>query len=268
MRSVTIGIAAAVLTLMLVGMAAAGYFWAGQYNVAATEPHVELVGRFLDRVRTNSVRRNAVGIAVPPLDDPAQLETGVSHFHQMCVSCHGAPGTEPSGMAEGLYPKPPDLAVSVRELSQAETFWIIKNGIKMSGMPAYGPTHDDWGLWGIVAFLRRLPDLSAQEYQEMVRATGLSTDHLSGHGGGHPHALPSGATHRSPCEMNRSTSLPRPRGVPPIRPTPTGPAVTAELPQAQRSSRLSIDPKPGRRSPLRSDSAPALGPVRTDHPPH
>lgn len=199
MTSVTKGIAAAFLILLLVGLATASYFWAGHYNVAATEPHIELVGRFLDRVRTNSVRRHAAGIAVPPLDDPVQLETGVSHFHQMCVSCHGAPGIEPSEMAEGLYPKPPDLALSVRELSQAETFWIIKNGIKMTGMPAYGPTHDDWSLWGIVAFLRRLPGLSAQEYQEMVKAAGLNTNHSAGHGEGHLHTPPSGATPAEPA---------------------------------------------------------------------
>ena len=90
----------------------------------------------------------------------------------MCVTCHGAPGREPSEIGQGLNPKPPKLdTAEVQAYSDAELYWIIAHGIRMTGMPAFGPTHEERTLWSLVAFLRKLPGMNAQQYAAMVEAT-------------------------------------------------------------------------------------------------
>jgi len=92
----------------------------------------------------------------------------------MCFSCHGAPGHKPSEIGRGLNPKPPQLdAEEIQGRSDAELYWIIKNGVRMTGMPAFGPTHEEKELWSIIAFLRRLPEMDAKAYDAMVEAAGL-----------------------------------------------------------------------------------------------
>ncbi len=107
-----------------------------------------------------------------PALDSAALAHGLDHFHAMCVDCHGAPGFDPDEAGEGLYPEAPDLAEVVEEgeWSDAELFWIVKHGIKMTGMPAFGPTHPDEDLWAIVALVKELPELTADEYGARVEA--------------------------------------------------------------------------------------------------
>lgn len=175
------------LILGLLGLVVGYYFYAGGYNIAATEPHTGPVQWFLGHVQENSIRAQAAAIEIPSLDDPSQVQTGLAHYHQMCVTCHGAPGIEPSETGRGLYPSPPDLGEEVEEFNEAELFWILKNGLKMTGMPAYGPTHDDESLWGIVAFLKELPDISESQYREMVAAAGLTFSPADGHGEEHSH---------------------------------------------------------------------------------
>ena len=80
----------------------------------------------------------------------------------MCVDCHLAPNRKDSEIRAGLYPKPPDMTRHV-DAGTARMFWVIKHGIKMSAMPAWGPTHDDRRIWGIVAFLQELPELTPDQ---------------------------------------------------------------------------------------------------------
>jgi len=75
---------------------------------------------------------------------------------------------EKSEIGEGLNPPPPDLAASVSDLSPQEIFWILKYGIKMTGMPAFGPTHDDEKLWDLTAFVKRLPTMTPDQYRAMA----------------------------------------------------------------------------------------------------
>lgn len=117
-----------------------------------------------------SVRRHAQGIEVPSLSDPSLVRTGFGHYRETCETCHGAPGVEPAEMGIGLTPLPPKLTVQGHQWDAAELFWIVKHGIKMTGMPAWGPTHRDEELWAIVAFLQRLPTLSPEDYQAMERS--------------------------------------------------------------------------------------------------
>ena len=86
----------------------------------------------------------------------------------MCAQCHGAPGRAPDAVAKGLNPEPPDFAQNADQWSPAELFWITRNGIKMTGMPAWGATHADEELWAVVAFLMELPRLDARTYREML----------------------------------------------------------------------------------------------------
>lgn len=157
--------------------------FSGEYNVAATTGHAPVVRWTLATVMENSVRDHAEGVRVPPLSDSTLLQSGLHHFGEMCVTCHGAPGVERSEIGKGLLPEPPELSRVVPQWTSAELFWIVKHGIKMSGMPAFGVTHDDRELWGIVAFLRRLPELSPQEYEALRQ-----TMERAGGGGTHGHA--------------------------------------------------------------------------------
>jgi mono/diheme cytochrome c family protein len=87
----------------------------------------------------------------------------------MCVGCHGAPGKDPSEIGKGLRPRPPDLAKAALQLDKGELFWIVKNGIKMAGMPAFGATHRDRTIWNIVGFVQeQLPNLTAEQYQDLA----------------------------------------------------------------------------------------------------
>lgn len=95
----------------------------------------------------------------------------------MCSGCHLAPGLEPTEISKGLYPKPPNFSVrhENHDMSAAQQFWVIEHGIKMTAMPAWGATHGDAVIWDMVAFIRRLPSLSAEEFRA------ATTEEAKGH---------------------------------------------------------------------------------------
>lgn len=136
----------------------------------------------MDAARVRSIRAHAVGIAVPPgLDDPTNLVTGTEHFAAHCAVCHGAPGVPKGDIAIGLYPQPPNLAEAAKHYTPGELFWIIKHGIKMTGMPAWGDHNDD-ELWATVAFIRKLPGLTEEGCAKLVAASrSQDGNHLEGH---------------------------------------------------------------------------------------
>jgi mono/diheme cytochrome c family protein len=115
----------------------------------------------------HSVAARAATVNAPMQFTGKQVADGFSEFDGMCVACHGAPGVERGEVGKGLNPRPPDLAKASESWSTAELFWIVKHGVKMTGMPAFGPTHSDERLWTIVAFLKQLPRLSSQDYEKM-----------------------------------------------------------------------------------------------------
>ena len=137
-------------TWLLIGAAAAGFVllfvYFGVFNVAADAPHSALVFSALELVRERSIAVRINDVQVPPLDDPELVADGAEHYAAMCAGCHLAPGVEQSEMREGLYPQPPNLTERI-DASPAEKFWIVKHGIKMSAMPAWGKTHDDRSIW-------------------------------------------------------------------------------------------------------------------------
>lgn len=151
------------------------YVFSGYYDISATHPHWDTTVWMIDQIREQSIEFHSKGIKPRDLKDEKLLKVGIQHYHEMCRLCHGAPGQEKEEFATGLYPKPPDLASKEiqKEMSDAETFWVLKNGIKMTGMPAFGPTHDDDELWGIVAFWRRLPGMKPEQYKEYLESAGV-----------------------------------------------------------------------------------------------
>lgn len=154
-----------VFVMLLVG--AFAFIYSGSYNVAATAPHSRLGSWILSTTKHHSIEANAQDIDVPAIDG-AQLQHGIEHFHEMCVACHGAPGIERGEIGKGLNPTPPDLAHAAEEWEPAELFWIVKHGLKLAGMPAFGATHSDEQIWGIVSFVQQLPDISADEYRQLT----------------------------------------------------------------------------------------------------
>ncbi len=157
-------------TLLFLLVAAALAIWSGVYNVAATDPHWEVTHSILEVAREKSIEFHSGGLSPPSLQDPKLVKEGMDHFHELCRYCHGAPGFPRSEFAMGLYPSPPSLKsrhLQV-ELNDAEMFWVVKHGLKMTGMPAFGSTHSDEDLWGIVAVLRKLPKQSPEEYRGML----------------------------------------------------------------------------------------------------
>jgi mono/diheme cytochrome c family protein len=143
----------------------------GIFTVAGTDSHTAPVRWFLQTTMVQSVRRHARSVEVPRdinLKDPALSQRGFGHYSVACTPCHGAPGVKPAPWMV-INPAAPLLTETARRWSDAELFWIIKNGIKMTGMPALGTTHPDEPLWAITALVRQLPTMSAEEYEAMAR---------------------------------------------------------------------------------------------------
>ena len=160
MRAVRILAAVAVLGLV----AAIGFIYSGWYDISATDEHLRPTYWTLETAMRRSVRERGERIAVPPLQDPAMIARGVAAYRQHCVSCHGAPGVAPEPFALGMTPTPANLAHTAREWPAGDLFWVVKNGIKMSGMPAFEFRLREDELWTVVAFLKRLPQLSPEDY--------------------------------------------------------------------------------------------------------
>ncbi|MHB1206535.1 MAG: c-type cytochrome [Rhodospirillaceae bacterium] len=153
--------------LAVAGAIAAGiYFLGGFYSISAMQKDPAIVAAALGRVREASISRH--GNDTPPvLDDPAVVQAGAREFLEHgCVNCHGGPGVKWAKFSEGLNPSPPDLKDSVGDLQPGEIFWVIKNGIKMTGMPSFGLIEvPDQDIWKIVAFLKKLPGVSEEDFR-------------------------------------------------------------------------------------------------------
>src|SRR6266436_9491574 len=125
---------------IVVAVAAAVFFFGGFYSVAGTQKEPGIVASALIHIRQASIDRHAVDMPSTSLDDPALVQAGARAFSARgCVNCHGAPGVNWAKFSEGLHPDPPDLKEIANERDPKHLFWVIKNGINMTGMPAFGP---------------------------------------------------------------------------------------------------------------------------------
>lgn len=154
--------------LLLLGLGAAAFVFSGVFDVSATvhpsKLEKKLAGAALDR----SVARRAPNTSNPVAPSPEVLRAGLAHYRGTCVTCHGAPGVDASEIGIGLNPPAPDLTLrKVQRRTDGELFWLVSHGIRMTGMPAFGPTHEDEDIWKIVAFLRHLPEITPEEEKEL-----------------------------------------------------------------------------------------------------
>jgi hypothetical protein len=152
---------------ILVAIGSAIFLFGGYFNVAASAPDPGLVNWTVARVRMASIDRRARFSSTLNLDDLETVRSGARGFSQRgCWNCQGAPGVNWQKFSEALNPDPPDLKNIARERQPAELFWVIKNGIKMTAMPSFGAIGvDDKEIWSIVAFVRRLPNVSDADYK-------------------------------------------------------------------------------------------------------
>ncbi|MFA7556025.1 MAG: cytochrome c [Spongiibacteraceae bacterium] len=155
------------------------FLYSGLYPMGADTPHNQLTYWLLETLRERSIARAASDLEIPnDLNSSDRLLAGGADYNDMCTGCHLKPGKTQSDFSVGLYPVPPNLTLTVDRHDPEHTestgsdnetikrqFWIIKHGIKASGMPAWGSGHDDERIWNMVAFIQRLPTLSPEQYQ-------------------------------------------------------------------------------------------------------
>ncbi len=176
MKRILIGAVGAALAAALV---AAVVLYQGWINVAADAPHGEAVGALIEFARERSIARRIQGIEPPPdIDSPERIRRGAGNYDAMCAGCHLVPGAADSEIRRGLFPRPPKLAepgrvALPRPHEAARRFWIIKHGIKASGMPAWGAGGmDEEDIWDLTAFIAVLPGMSPAQYRREVAASG------------------------------------------------------------------------------------------------
>lgn len=158
--------AGAAVGLGALGMVA--FLYSGVYPIAANEPHTALVQRILTLLQERSVAVRAGDRPMPDLRDPDLLSLGAALYDEQCLLCHGAPAIEREIIGRGLNPNPPRLATEAHEWTNRELYWIVANGLKMAGMPAFRPGLTEGEVWATVAFMRALPTLTPEEYRLAV----------------------------------------------------------------------------------------------------
>lgn len=182
------------MLLVLVIAAGTAAVLSGAYNVAADVPHWRATSMLLGFARERSIETRAAGIQVPDdLDDPARIAEGAEHYNEMCTGCHLSPARSGSEMREGLYPKPPNLAEHGLHDAK-DAFWTIKHGIKMTAMPAWGKTHDDEKIWDLVALLKVLPSMTAEQWRGLTE-NAANTEDDDGNDGNARHHVDTTGSH-------------------------------------------------------------------------
>jgi mono/diheme cytochrome c family protein len=151
-------------------VAALVFVFGGFYNVSAAPDDPAIVKWALEHVRDASVDRHAQDQPPVSMEDAAIIQAGARAFYERgCVNCHGGPGVNWAKFSEGLRPDPPDLKDAAGDLEPREVFWIVKNGINMTGMPSFGKIDvPDREIWSIVAFVKKLPSVSDADFKTWI----------------------------------------------------------------------------------------------------
>jgi mono/diheme cytochrome c family protein len=140
----------------------------GFYNIGADDHHNKATLAIITQLRDRSIDARLASIKPQLNATPEMVRAGAQHYAMLCAGCHLAPGIAKSEVRTGLYPHPPNLAEEEMQESR-RAFWIIKHGIKMSAMPAWGKSLDDAAVWDVVAFVRKMPGMSPQDYQQLLQ---------------------------------------------------------------------------------------------------
>ena len=168
-----------VLATLILGIAVwLSVAYTGIYNVAASDPHADVVRWTLETGMRRSVASRADEVTLPETFSQERIVEGGRHYAESCVQCHGAPGEDPAQWSRGMRPEPPHLVEAATEWSPEEIYWIVENGIRMTGMPAMGGHHSPEDIVALTAFVEALPGLTAEDYQALAGPA-------SRHGGHH-----------------------------------------------------------------------------------
>src|SRR5438105_3801968 len=154
--------------LAILALIAAGvFFFGGYYNVAGTAADPDSVKWALAHIRQASIERHATEKPPAELNDPATVRAGARAYSERgCVNCHGGPGVEWAKFSEGLHPDPPDLKEIANETTPQQLFWVVKNGINMTGMPSFAVIEmPDQEIWSVAAFVKKLPSVSEDDFK-------------------------------------------------------------------------------------------------------
>jgi mono/diheme cytochrome c family protein len=165
-------ILAALATAVLGALGAFACIKSGIYNVGAAKPHTRFTFFVTDETMIHSVRRHAKGIVAPAGVSAGEVVAGFCHYEAHCVACHGAAGVARRQWANGLEPQPPYLLDAAHKFTPAELFWIVRNGIKMTGMPAWRDSLSDAEIWEVVGWLEasaKLPPQTTLEWRAAGR---------------------------------------------------------------------------------------------------
>lgn len=167
-----------VLLLVLIAVSAgtAAFIRSGIYNFSAVVTQYDITRWLIDTAKSRSVINQAEGIEIPVhFDNPDDYKKGVTHFDASCRACHGAPGEARDDFALGLNPAPPMLCSGLvqKKWNDGQLFWIIKNGLKFTGMPSFQNAHNDTEIWKIVGAVKVLPDMEPDDYREITGESGI-----------------------------------------------------------------------------------------------
>jgi cytochrome c553 len=156
---------------VLAGLGLLGFLavTSGLASVRARPGHWAITEAFLQYAKTRSVATHSLAVPPPPdLTDPALVMRGAGHFVTGCQPCHGGPGLHHPPIARAMMPPPPYLPEEVPDWKPRELFYIVKHGLKMTGMPAWPSERRDDEVWATVAFLLALPGLDGDAYRDLA----------------------------------------------------------------------------------------------------
>jgi len=158
--------------LLYLSLGAAGavvaVLWLGLIQISASSGHWGVTDWVLHTVMRQSVKFHAPAKEPPPLDDPALVRRGAGHYESGCAACHGSPARSRGAAVMQMTPHPPDLADRIDDWRPAELFWIVKHGVKFTGMPAWPTQARDDEVWAMVAFLQAMPEMNARDYRRLA----------------------------------------------------------------------------------------------------
>lgn len=163
-RWLRIGAAVAALAVVAGFLVAAS----GIIPIRASSGHSALTYRVLEFGKRRSIATHTLGREPPSLEEPWLVLKGAGHYHEGCRPCHGAPDLPTPRIAAAMTPQPPALLGRVELYGADELFYIVKHGIKFTGMPAWPAQERDDEVAAVVAFLRELPRLDAAAYRRLV----------------------------------------------------------------------------------------------------
>jgi mono/diheme cytochrome c family protein len=148
------------------------YAWSGAYDVSASSPDNPMVAWAVHKTYEASLHRHAGG-DTPPADlmSLQSIRAGARLYDSTCAVCHGAPGRDPSPIASGIRPAAPALLAAKRRNNPVLMFWVIKHGVNMTAMPAFGNTQPDERIWQAAAFLFHARGISPQAYAALTAGT-------------------------------------------------------------------------------------------------